>query len=241
MKKGLVILILLVNLFVGGCKTKELTVIFEDYGIYDIKESKDITERISVSIESNDISKIDINSILDKLENRNMNTEIIISNIQGVKIAEAKEINKKINVKIKEGYECNDKSEVKIKGIEVYKEYVSDVRSQMNELLITRLNEYIELYNDIASTISENLDGRPATIAKVLENQELWNIDHLKNQSKDFLENVEVKKSYDKLMDVHFKFKNLLEVSENYRENERQDDLEKIENIFNEFKIALEE
>lgn len=67
MKKGVVTFILLVSIFVVGCKAKELTVIFDDYGIYDIEESKDIkgiTERINVSIENNEISKSDINSYI---------------------------------------------------------------------------------------------------------------------------------------------------------------------------------
>lgn len=241
MKKVLGVIILIGCLFVVGCKAKELTVTFEDYGIYDINEGKDITERINVSIEGNEISKADISTILDKLENKNMHTELVIENVQGVEIAKAKEIDKSVSIEIKKEYQVNYKSEVKVKGLDRYKEFVKDIRSQVKDVFIENVDEWIEGYKDISDSMTKDLiEEMPANLAMTSVGKKGMDLTALKAQSKDFLDDDELKQKYDKLLEAHSGYLNMVKYAEIYTESEKSEDLDNYKKSVYEYKEIFE-
>ncbi|CEP43451.1 hypothetical protein [Paraclostridium sordellii] len=244
MKKIVVGLILLLFLGLVGCSQKEVDVKVEKYNIEDLEEKKDvpkelesesdIIESIVVSSDINNISESMVKQILEKLDNKNIKTEIIIENIQGNEIAKATEFDKKTTIDIKSGYKSNDKSEIVIENTDELKTLVENQRLKVENAIYQGINETMKDYKDLSDSISDELltDKYIKDLAKVFEDKEGRDISQIEIKSKDFMDNEKVKESVEMVVLTTDNNKKMIEYANKYKNSKSDEDLK-------EFKSAV--
>ncbi|WP_250675282.1 hypothetical protein LZ906_017855 (plasmid) [Paraclostridium ghonii] len=230
MKKIIVGLVLILALGLVGCSQKEVDVKVEEYNIKDLECTKDvpkelenkedIIEIIVVSSNLNDISESMVKQILEKLENKNIKTEIIIENIQGNEIAKITEFDKKTIVDIKPGYKSNDKGEIVIENTDELKTLVENQRIKVENVLYEGINDTMKDYKGLSESISDNLltDKYIKDLAKLFEDKDPKDISQIKIKGKDFMESTRLKEpmkifllasdNYEKMHDYAKQYKN---------------------------------
>lgn len=237
MKKIIVGLVLILALGLVGCSQKEVDVKVEEYNIKDLECTKDvpkelenkedIIEIIVVSSNLNDISESMVKQILEKLENKNIKTEIIINNIQGNEIAKITEFDKKTIVDIKPGYKSNDKGEIVIENTDELKTLVENQRIKVENVLYEGINDTMKDYKGLSESISDNLltDKYIKDLAKLFEDKDPKDISQIKIKGKDFMESTRLKEPMEIFLLASDNYKKMHEYAKKYKNTKSDTDL----------------
>lgn len=135
----LVTLILLVIIFIVlflNLSREKTKISIDNYGMTQKKDF--ICENITISID-NKISKKDAEKIIEKIENKNIATNIEVKDIQNKKIGTITEKDHKIKVNINKDYMSFFNSGFELEPNK-YKEAVSEVRESVIEQILDGLN-----------------------------------------------------------------------------------------------------
>lgn len=237
MKKLVLGLFLTLSLVVVGCSQKEIDVKVEEYKIEDLEEKKDIPkelenqvdiiESIIVSSNLNDISEYTIRQILEKLENKNIKTEIIVENIQGNEIAKITEVDKKTTVDIKSGYKSNNKCNVVIENTDQLKTLVENQRGKVENVLYEGIKETMKDYKSITDPLSDELlnDKYIKDLAKIFEDDDPKDISQIKIKGQDFMDSKRLKEPMKIFLLTSDNYKKMHDYASQYKNSKSDEDL----------------
>lgn len=230
MKRKILIGILsILSLGFVGCSKEKLNVDFESYKLNDTEDENDIVETIIVSIDSNGVSEKTSKEILDKLENKNMQSKLLIKNIQGVEIAEVKEKNNKAISKIDKNYKINNSNELVMNNLDEFQKIVTKCRDGLVNMAFDSVYGSMKKYKDVFGDISDDLlEGKNAKLlVEIFYDNKSMNIEQIINKSKDVANDEKVKESIKLLKETNKSHKKIIEYANSYKETKSIDDLNK--------------
>lgn len=233
--------IAILSLSLVGCSKEKLDVNFDSY--YIESETKDrIKECIEVNVNANEISNNTLNQILDGIGNKNMDTEVVVNNIQGVQIAKVTEKDSKATMDINEKYKSGKKYDVEFKNLDTMKESVNTSRGYITQALLECINDEMNKYNRPNSTIrptkdidSDYLKG----LAEAFGGTEDLDLSELTTKSKDFMDDEHVKEAVELLLLTQKDHKDMIKYGKAYKENKLDRDLEGFKGSLLEFRAHI--
>ncbi len=239
MKKVAIGVMAILSLSLVGCSKEKLDVNFEKYFLKDSEDGSTMVECIDVNVNANEISNNTLNQILDGIGNKNMDTEIIVNNIQGVQIAKVTEKNNKVTMNIDEEYKSNKKYDVEFKKLDEMKESVDSSRSMHTETLLEGIDEAMSCYNSIVNGMRETKDMDDKYLkemTKIFYDTKELGLEQITNKSKDFKDDEHVKEATEILFLTQKDYKKMIQYGKEYQKNKLDRDLESFKGALLEFR-----
>lgn len=234
--------IAILSLSLVGCSKEKLNVNFDSYYIEDSDDKKEIRECIEVNVNANEISNNTLNQILDGIGNKNMDTEIIISNIQGVQIAKVTEKDSKATMDINEKYKSSKKYDVEFKNLDAMKESVDASRKYVGDTILEGVNIAMNSYNELSKTIKETKDMDDEylkDLTKFADESNDLDLKEIKAKSKDFKDDEHVKEATEILFSTQEDYNNMIKYGKEYQKNKLDKDLASFKGSILEFRAHI--
>lgn len=233
-------LALLISFSLTGCtSTGDIGVNFENYYYKDTEDGSEIEEFIEVSIDANEISDYTVKQIMDSMESKNLDTNVIVSNMQGVQIAKLKESNKKVSIDIDKNYKSRKKSDIILKNGELFREMTKLQRDIIEDTIMKEINGLMKNFSSLSESLSNKLEGDSLTkLAEIFskESGEGLGLDQIINKSKEIKDNEKFIKAKDILIKTNESYKKSIRCAKTYQESKTQENLKKFKSAILEFR-----
>lgn len=224
-------LALLISFSLTGCtSTGDIGVNFENYYYKDTEDGSEIEEFIEVSIDANEISDYTVKQIMDSMESKNLDTNVIVSNMQGVQIAKLKESNKKVSIDIDKNYKSRKKSGIILKNGDVFREMTKLQRDIVEDTTMKEINKLMENFSSLSESLGKRLEnGDIVELSQIFsrESGEGLGLDQIINKSKEIKDNEKFTKAKDILIKTNESYIKSMKSAKEYQENKTQENLKK--------------
>lgn len=239
MKKVLIGAMVLLSLGVVGCSKQVTDINFENYYYKDTEDGSNIEEFIEVSIDANEISDYTMKQIMDNMESKNLDTNIIVSNMQGVQIAKLKESNKKVSIEIDENYKSRKKNDIILKNGELFRETAKLQRDIVEDTTLAEINRLMEIFSSLSESLGKKLEGDDLVELSEIFSKESGDglgLDQIVNKSKEIKDNEKFTKAKDLLLKTNESYIESIKCAKVYQEDKTQDNLQKFKSAILEFR-----
>lgn len=219
-------LALLMSATLIGCSQTVTEVTFENYYLKDSEDGLFIEEFIEVGIKDNTINKKTVEKILETMENKSVDTNLTVSNIQGTEIATAKEKNGKIEVTIDKEYSDSKSSDITLTDTSIFKECVR-LQQEMVSMQVMATNNYLmETISGFSTEDRELTEEYLSKLTTAFLKIEPLGIDQIINKSK-VVTDEKVTKAVDLVISTNETLGALGDSARQYQKSKSKEDLNK--------------
>ena len=233
-------LVLLTSLSLVGCNNKEVTKInFENYYYQDTEDKTNIEEFIEVSMEANEISDYTIKQILETMGSKNIDTNIIVGNIQGVQVAKLKETNNKISIDIDKNYKTRKKNNISLTNSSKFRECSELQRDIVEGSTLEAINNLMEIFSTLSNTLGKKLNQSDLiAITEPFSKQTAdgINLSQVVNKSKEIKDSEKLTKAIDLVTSANNAYIETINTAKTYQESKTQENLSKFKSAVLEFR-----
>ena len=224
-------LALLISFSLTGCtSTGDTGVNFENYYYKDTKDGSNIEEFIEVSIDANEISDYTIKQIMDNMESKNLDTNVIVSNMQGVQIAKLKETNNKVSIDIDKNYKSRKKNNIILKNGDLFREMAGLQRDMVEESAMEEINRLMEIFGSLSESVGKKLEGEDLVeLSEIFskESGEGLGLEQIIDKSKEIKDNEKFTKAVDLIVKTNESYIESIKCAKAYQEDKTQENLKK--------------
>ena len=233
-------LALLISFSLTGCtSTGDTGVNFENYYYKDTEDGSNIEEFIEVSIDANEISDYTMKQIMDSMESKNLDTNVIVNNMQGVQIAKLKETDKKVSIDIDKNYKSRKKNDIILKNGELFREMAGLQRDLVEDATLEEVNRLMDIFGSISESLSDKLEGDSLVeLAQIFskESGDGLGLDQIVNKSKEIKDNEKFTKAKDLLIKTNESYKESIKCAKAYQEDKTEENLKKFKSAILEYR-----
>ena len=234
-------LALLISFSLTGCtsSTDSIGVNFENYYYKDTEDCSNIEEFIEVSIDANEISDYTIKQIMDSMESKNIDTNVIVSNMQGVQIAKLKETNKKVSIDIDKNYKSRKRNNILLKNGDLFRQMAGLQRDIIEDAIMKEVERLMEIFDSLSDTLGERLGDKD--LVKVAESfskesGEGVDVTQIINKGKEIKGDEKFTNAVNLMVKTNESFIESIKCAKAYQEDKTQENLKKFKGAILEYR-----